>query len=380
MFTNHYGRAVTKHLQGNHVIVHSADWQQCYSHHPQILSHQGKLLATWSIGNVHEDGPGQRMVLATSSDEGLTWSEPAVVAAPVPGQYKPTCITSGGLLVSDEGITAFYSSFDFTLEGFLTYYESGANRREHTRKPCTQDVHVGVLFSQDGGNSWQDTGTRVPGVIVNVGVTRLSSGRLILQSHRTLAYCDQALGLGPWKVTGLPGLPEGFYEGASGYRPLTAEWRHLGVCENCVHEVPGEPLRIMLRTAKGRLAVAESPDQGATWGEPRLTDFTDCGSRMQFGRLPDGRFFALSCPNADQPQALLRRTPLVLAVSEDGHVFDRHFVVGSEPDRPLRFPGAYKHGRYGYPYAHCMNGKLFVVNSVGKEDIECHIFDLKDID
>lgn len=378
--TNLYGQAHTTKLSGQHVLIHKADWQHSYSHHAHLTSQNGKLLATWSIGVFHEDGPGQRMVLATSTDGGITWSTPQTIVDAVPGEHRPTCVTAAGLYVSEEGIAAFYSSFDHTLEGLLNYAASGANNSWQISQPTLQDVYSGVLVSRDGGETWRNTGTRIPGLIINLGPIRLNSGRLILHGHRMLAYSDHPAGTGPWTVTGLPGLPEGYYERAGGHLPITADWRHLGVCENCIHQVPGAALRLLFRSSKGQLAVSESHDDGATWSTPRLTDYTDCGSRFQFGRLPDGRFFALNCPDNTRPDALLRRTPLILAVSKDGTVFDRHFILGDEADRPLRFPGAYKHGRYGYPCAHVMDGSLYIINSVAKEDIELHIFDLRDLD
>ena len=132
---------------------------------------------------------------------------------------------------------------------------------------------------------------------------------------------------------------------------------------------------MMLRTDQMRLAVSESRDDGVTWSEPQWTGCTDSRSRNQFGRLPDGRFFGLTCPDG----ADYARTPLVLAVSEDGLAFDRHFVLGDEPDRPPRMPGMHKVGRYGYPYMHVRGDSAFAIYSVAKEDIAVCRFGLGSI-
>ena len=121
---------------------------------------------------------------------------------------------------------------------------------------------------------------------------------------------------------------------------------------------------MLLRTETDHLAVTESRDNGATWSEPALTDYTDCMCRHHFGRLPDGRFFGLSCP---EPRS--RRTPLVLAASADGVVFDRHYVLGDEPADQPRRDGIFKFGRYGYPSYCFVEGNLHVIYSVSKEDI-----------
>lgn len=381
MITNRPEFFKISRLEGrHHVIFPASDRGAAYAHHPQITSWNGQLLATWSIGHFHEDGPGQRMVISRSSDQGLTWSSPETLMAAPAGEHRPACITSGGLLARGGGLTAYYSSYEFTLEGLLSFAESGVEARGKSRIPHLQKVHTGILTSDDGGFIWKNGAPGLPGFITNLSPVRLASGRLIITSHRMHAWSDDPSGIKDWTITRLPGLPADYYEGAGGDRPIQADWRDLGICEGAVYEVPGKPLRLLSRTCRGLLALSESSDEGATWTAPSPTEFTDCGSRMQFGRLPDGRYFALSCPDPDLPLSGLQRTPLVLAVSEDGDIFDRHYIIGDEPDRPPRFPGAYKHGRYGYPYAHCLDGRLYIVNSVGKEDIECHVFDLDDLD
>ena len=135
---------------------------------------------------------------------------------------------------------------------------------------------------------------------------------------------------------------------------------------------------MMLRTTSQprNLAVTESRDSGATWSEPSVTDYTDSGCRFHFGRLPDGRFFGLSCP---EPKS--RRTPLILATSEDGVVFDRQYILGNEPADPARESGgtALAHGRYGYPHAHICGDTMYVIYSVCKEDIWVCRFPLSEL-
>lgn len=381
LITNRYGRAQVCRLTARTSFIFKASsWDAAYSHHPHLTSMNGRLLATWSIGHLHEDCPGQKMVLATSSDLGETWTEPATLVAPVPGLHADTCVTSGGLYAAGDRLTAYYTSYDHTLDGLVKFAESGVNAWGTPGLQCLMDVHTGIMTSNDAGLTWRNSGETIPGFVTNLAPVKLSSGRLVITAHRMHAYTDDPAGVRGWKIAPLPGLPGDYYERAGGHRPVLAPWRHLGICEGAVYEIPGAPLRLMSRTSQARLAVSESRDDGATWDEPRLTDFTDCGSRFQFGRLPDGRFFALSCPNPDIPESCLRRTPLVLALGDDGDVFDRHYILGDEPDRPLRYPGAYKHGRYGYPYAHILGDRLLVINSVGKEDMELHTFDLRSFD
>lgn len=374
--TNRWREARTSKPRGRRTAVHTARaWDAAYSHHPQIVSYQGRLLATWSLGNLHEDTPGQRMVLLTSTDLGETWSEPTVLVAPVAGKHAPTVVTSMGLRVVEDQLVGYFASYEYTLEGLKKFAEFGANARGIKGLGFVKDTYTGVITSNDG-QTWSAPQRILPRVLPNFSPVRTSSGRLILPGHRLHPYTDDPKGLTGWRIATYPGVPENYYDGAGAHIETKTDWARLGICEGSVYELPDGRLRMMSRTHKGFLAASESTDNGQTWSAPRPTAFTDCGARFQFGKLPDGRFYALSCPNPNVPESCLRRTPLVLAVSEDGDVFDRHFILGDEPDRPPRYPGAYKHGRYGYPYAHVAGRSLFIVNSVAKEDIELNVFDL----
>lgn len=378
--TNCWGKAKTSRLTGKQTFIHKASsWEAAYSHHPHITSYKGRLFATWSLGHLHEDTPGQKMVYATSDDLGVTWSEPITLVAPLQGQHMEECVTGYGILVTGDVMTAYYINYDFTLEGLLKYAEFGACSRGIPGLQVLQNVYTGVMLSEDGGATWKGPVSKIPGVYANLTPERISTGRLVMPAYTIFPYTDDPTGATGWKAVPLPGLPEGYYDGAGGHIPIKAAWAELGICEGSLYEMPDSTLRMMLRTSKGRLAVSESKDFGESWSEPKLTDFTDCGARFQFGKLPDGRYFALSCPDPNIPESCLRRTPLVLALSKDGNVFDRHYILGDEPDMPLRFPGAFKHGRYGYPYAYILDDNLFVVNSVGKEDVELRTFNLGDL-
>ena len=59
----------------------------------------------------------------------------------------------------------------------------------------------------------------------------------------------------------------------------------------------------------------------------------------------------------------------MLATSEDGVTFDRHYVLGDEPAAPPRMAGHHKSGRYGYPSYHILDEMIYVVYSIAKEDI-----------
>ena len=178
-------------------------------------------------------------------------------------------------------------------------------------------------------------------------------------------WTDDPYGIDGWTIAAIPGLPADYRDDPQGFWiGKDARGDDFPCCEGSCYQTDDGIVHMMLRTETDRLAVVESCDNGVTYSEPRLTDFTDCHCRFHFGRLPDGRFCATSCP---APGSL--RTPLVLATSEDGIRFGRHYVLGNEPDRPPRAVGIQKFGRYGYPSWHIMDDMLLVIYSVAKEDI-----------
>ena len=63
--TNCWGQATTRRVEAEHFTVLTGREGAAYNHHAQLTSLGNRLYATWSCGYRHEDGPGQRMVVAT---------------------------------------------------------------------------------------------------------------------------------------------------------------------------------------------------------------------------------------------------------------------------------------------------------------------------
>ena len=241
--------------------------------------------------------------------------------------------------------------------------------------------HLGTrtraAVSTDGGESWSDPVDVMPRIASYHPPSPTTSGRLILPGHVTFPYTDDPAGLSGWTFAGLSGLPPDFVDDTMGWdygREARKDARVFN--EGSFFQTDNGVIHMMLRSESDRLWVTESRDDGETWSEPVMMGYTDGICRSHFGRLDDGRFFGLGTPDPSNPWA---RTPVVLALGEDGVVFDRHFTVGDEPERPPRMPGRGKRGRYGYPYLHVMDDTAFVAYSVAKEDIAVARFPLADL-
>ncbi len=345
-----------------------------YQHHAQLASDGERLYASFSEGDRDEDQCGQRMMLMTcDDDEGLNWSSPRPIVDRQPGRFGYSIVTGEGVHVAPDGsLTAYAGHYDRGYEDQLMYYAAGGNGNLGDAGFVSySDTHTRIMRSDDRGGAWREVG-RIDGFVPNLGPCPTASGRLILPGNVAFPYTDDPTGRAGWEWAGLPRLPRGTRDDPEGFI-LAARRRGdpRDYCEASFFQTDDGVIHMMLRTNVQRLAVTRSEDYGATWSEPLLTDYTDCNARHHFGRLPDGRFFGLSTPRPDSP-----RTPLVLAVSEDGERFDRHFIIGDAPNRLARVPGVHKYGRYGYPQMIVHRGHAYVIYSINKEDIALARFEM----
>ena len=365
--TNRWGEVPLERVPCEHFIVFRGVEGAAYNHHHQVTSMAGRLYVSWSNGAVHEDAPGQHMVMAVSDDAGETWSAPSVVAGPQRGRVGEAVLTAMGIHVHQGRMAAYYGYYDYDERGVRTHLERGNFPKQELDFRVNFDTHTGILVSSDGGATWEGPVARIDRFVPNLGPQRMADGRLILPGNMWFPYTDDPYGVEGWAIAGLPRLPEDYYDDPEGFWYGRA---HRGdefvVCEASCYETADGVIRMMLRCEAylGCLAVTESRDRGVTWSEPCLTGFSDANCRHHFGRLPDGRCFAVSCPEPGS-----QRTPMVLSVSEDGTLFDRHFLLADESPSPARLEGHHKSGRYGYPTYHLAGDTLFVAYSINKEDI-----------
>ncbi len=113
-----------------------------------------------------------------------------------------------------------------------------------------------------------------------------------------------------------------------------------------------------------------SKDNGESWSKPVKTNFPDATARAFAGNLPDGTAFIISnpsrVPNKTHP-SIGRRNPLTIALSDDGVLFDRAFVIRSG-ETNMRFKGINKLDGWQYPTAVVWKDHLYVAYSINKED------------
>ncbi|MEM1134364.1 MAG: sialidase family protein [Bacteroidota bacterium] len=377
--SNIWGKAITKKVAVKEFSVFIGKEGFAYNHHPQITSYKGKLLATWSSGIYNEDEPGQIMLLSSSTDEGETWSNPSPIFDKQQGKYNDLVYTSEGILLRNDTLFAFCGVYDYesTLEvkqdpvfpkmpeeGLLPY-----------QKIATSAHRTELKISVDNGKTWSASKTIIKDFIPNLKPFETISGRLIIPGNMSFPYTDHSPISRKWKMSGVDGLPPNFIDAPRWFEIVQEEVKFsFQFCEASIIQLDNGTLKAFFRTNQKYLAVSESKNNGKSWTSPKLTDFTDCGSRFEFGILPDGRYFGITCP---KPKSV--RTPLILATSEDGRLFNKHFILGDEPATEARISGRWKYGRYGYPSFHFKDGKMYVIYSNNKEDIQLFRFSIAEL-
>ncbi len=130
---------------------------------------------------------------------------------------------------------------------------------------------------------------------------------------------------------------------------LTAEYVDQ-LCEPTLCEMPDGHLKMLARTGRGYLYQTDSFDGGIHWTPERPTTLRSPVSPYNFQYDPfSKRYFV--CWNDSFPSTLHQqpRTPLRVAVSEDGEKWETIFTLGNNPV-----------GTYGYPAFHFAKDEIHI--------------------
>jgi hypothetical protein len=331
-------------------VFHANEKDGTYSHHPGLTVFQGHLYCSWSNGKEgHEDYPGQRVLYARSAD-GMNWSQHQVLMEP--GRDQDCCVAAGFHVVGST-LVAYYTVKQGLPAGILLQPDSALfARTSHDGKGWSQPRRITA-------GSFMEAPRHLPGGRLLLGGERVGELRKTRQARMRLLYSDDPGGLENWMDATI--APENA-------RPIGADvfrWT-----EPCPFVRPDGVIVSPFRNTSGFLYASISRDNGVSWSVPQKTNFPDSRARFCTGRLPDGTIYLISNPGPgpDRRRGTGKRHLLTIALSSDGIVFDRAWLVHSEPTRP-RFSGKGKSAGWQYPNALVWKNELYISCSVNKEDV-----------
>lgn len=344
------------------ILYQPRDRQWSYSHHAAICKFQGRYYVMWSNGERDEDDLRQRVLFACSED-GVHWSAHRTLYPSQEGRILTAC----GFHCYQGVLVAYAGSYGYAPENV-----------ENGRYRVINDFHEHTTLlarTSTDGEHWSEPKDLHLPIVANHGPQRLRSGRLLLSGSITYPYTDDPTGLSGWQVRGLTPCPWlDLADDSQGImRHIALRGDNVLLCEGSFFQTEDEAIHMLLRSDQRRLYETVSVDQGETWSEAQPTDFVTCNTKFHMGRLPDGRYYHVGSPDPTGA-----RCPLVLSLSKDGVVFDQEYIL-DETYRPLRNPGKYKGGIYGYPHSLIDGDRMYVVCSVNKEDIHLYAFDLANL-
>ena len=352
-----------------HVLIFAPDRRAgAYNHHPQLIHHDGAFHAMWSNHNDGEDGPGQRILYASSVDGGR-WTDPTeLFPAPVPPAGGDD---SGLALTAHRWVTV--GSRLYAVVG--CHANVGFENPERTERTDVRDAEHPFRarrmhdrycreVSTDSGSS----SGRYPIFPLGPDVPAPEEVRF-----EALDWSEDGVQKTAAQINHELNRPDR-YPSWGAPQPQGVDTDRL--CEPTVYHTADGAFMMLLRddNYSHRLYAATSRD-GRAYETAVPTDIPDSPSLTTNVVLADGTVVLIGnqvAPRFDNPREVRHyaRDPLTVAVSTDGgFTFNRVFALrDGAPD--LRVPGVRGRGRgFQYPSAVVHGDRLSVLYSIGKEDI-----------
>jgi predicted neuraminidase len=268
-------------------IYEKASFPQC--HASTMAETKGSLVAAW-FGGTREKNPD--VGIWVSRHTGAKWTEPVEVANGVQDGGKRFPCWNPVLFQPSKG-------------PLLLFYKVG---------PSPSRWWGMLLTSDDGGKTWSKP-QRLPdgiwGPIKNKPI-ELPGGTILCgtsdESKGWRVYMQTTADLGKsWKSVG----------------PLN-DGRTMAAIQPTIL-MHGDKLQILCRSKHGRIVESWSKDGGKTWSELTWTELPNPNSGIDAVTLKDGRHLLVYNPTRSG------RSPLNVAVSKDGKVWQDMLVLEKEP-------------------------------------------------
>lgn len=334
-------------LKGERITVFEGEENKsAFCHHPTIFYYKDRFFATWSNGDKDEDFSRQRVMYATSKD-GYKWSKATNLTDIIPERAYTPC----GFWVRDGELLALASL-----------------KNSRASKLVGSDEKVMKAYRWDTARSaFEYSGIIIKDFSAVEGPRQVADGQWLMfgkpgpgavPPDRTIRYAKGGINAKDnWTIKSLPNDDiehDIFWYTLSDGNLLSVE---------ATGEIPHRQLVSMF-----------SNDKGNSWSKPVQSNFPDADSRLYGLRLSNGRYVLLNNPNLSR-----YRIPLSIALSSDGKKFDRIANIRIEQTNK-KFSGHAKAPGYQYVRAIEQAGKLWIIYSVNKEDVEITAISLEEIE
>jgi len=329
-------------------IFSPTDETHHYANGVVMTAFKDVLYCMWQSSQTDEDAPETCVMFCRSSDEGVTWTKPELLAAVTDSSY----CTSGGWIGTKDTLTAFINVWPRGMQpvGGYTYYIYSTDGKTWSEPQPVRMADGQVM----NGVMEQDPYPTADGRIV--GAAHFQPGL-----HVVPIYTDDPTGHSGWH---------------RGHMTVHDRGKQSQELEPSLYQQRDGTLTMVFRDQNSsyRKMVSLSHDRGETWTEPIVTNIPDARVKQSAGNLSDGTAYLVGNPTGAK-----RRYPLVALFSHEGIRFDKAILLraGGSDLQSQRYPGKAKTLGYSYPKSMVYNGKLYISYSTNKEDVECTIWSFK---
>jgi len=329
-----------------------------YNHYACLILHNGLFYASWGNHSFGENGPGQRVLYATSLD-GKTWEAPQELF-PAPGPVLPR---------GERGVYLCPDRF-VEVEGKLyavayVFGSIGTNLYPIAREVDGSRLGEPFLLKE------------IPSNVTLPQFMPASTYNPVLAQKIQKWYKDQDA-ISWWAYSEKIGIPNrGINDAAliESYSFRSKDGLVAFLRDYSTHA------KVNDRKSSNRVYACFEDGNGG-WSAVYPTDIPDSHSRGQAIKLSDGSVLLIGNQIAHQfdKGLYLKRDPLTVAFSPDGTYFTNVFALRSAGEAGIshRFsdiPGS-KPAGYGYLSSITHNDTLYVCYTVNKEDIAISIVPL----
>jgi len=338
-----------------------------YHHGPIISVWRDQFVVTWHACREGEDS-APYVGLVSFSEDLETWSDPAPFASKEHNERYERTMRDRCRISPQRGLHVNLAPRTLHMaEGRLYLWSLGCVSEKRKGYQQAEKWWQGRIFFTSDGARWEEIPpSELDALEIPCRTTASNHHFIPISKDRLMAAAMEGLSAGSQGPGSLLCAPiTSDPTGLSGW--------HGGIVDTAMCPDVGEPggwqgrdgtLHYAARQGQ-QIWHAFSADDGVSWSPLRPQfGFSDCPGNKEFGMLPDGRVWYVGNPVPGS------RDQLVLALSEDGWIFDEAYLVRWEPLTQL-YPGRAKGGTgYQYPSAVHHEGMLVIAYSVSRDFIE----------